>query len=152
MKDGKTQTQIAQLMERHKSTISRELARITGFKAYCPKQACRISQERSLGSYNEVRISPVDWDKTDAYLEQMWNPEQIANHVGISHETIYRLACADKVASVRSFQQLRCQKKCRKRYPSGHDRRGQIVGRGPISERPVHIEARAQVGPGNAIP
>ena len=34
MKDGKTQTQIAQLMERHKSTNSRELARNAGFKGY----------------------------------------------------------------------------------------------------------------------
>jgi IS30 family transposase len=38
MKDGKTQSQIATLMDRHKSTISRELARNTGLKGYRPKQ------------------------------------------------------------------------------------------------------------------
>ena len=32
MKDGKTQSQIAQLLNRHKSTISRELATIRGSK------------------------------------------------------------------------------------------------------------------------
>ncbi len=31
-------------------------------------------------------------------------------------------------------------------YASGRDRRGQIVGKRPISERPEHIEARAQIG------
>ncbi len=39
MKDGKTQSQIAQLLNRHKSTISRELARNTGNRGYRPKQA-----------------------------------------------------------------------------------------------------------------
>ena len=41
---------------------------------------------------------------------------------------------------------LRCQKKRKKRYASGRDRRGQIMGRRPISERPEHIEARSQIG------
>nr|WP_232726008.1 hypothetical protein [Polynucleobacter brandtiae] len=41
---------------------------------------------------------------------------------------------------------MRCQKKRKKRYASGRDRRGQIVGRRPISERPQHIEARSQIG------
>jgi len=36
MKDGKTQTQLAKLMDRHKSTISRELARNAGLKGYRP--------------------------------------------------------------------------------------------------------------------
>lgn len=34
----------------------------------------------------------------------------------------------------------------KKRYASGRDRRGQIIGRRPISARPAHIEARTQVG------
>jgi IS30 family transposase len=35
MKDGKSQSQIAQLINRHKSTISRELDRNTELKDYC---------------------------------------------------------------------------------------------------------------------
>ena len=66
--------------------------------------------------------------------------------MGISHETIYRHVYADKAAGGNLYQQLRCQKKRKKRYASGHDRRGQIVGRRPISERPAHIETRSQVG------
>ena len=58
MKDGKTQAQIAKLMERHKSTISRELARNTGLKGYRPKQACLLAEERSLGSRNAVQVNP----------------------------------------------------------------------------------------------
>ena len=146
MKDGKTQTQIAKLMNRHKSTISRELARNTGGKGYRPRQACLLTQERSLGSRNATQIAATDWSKVVDCLLDKWSPVQIANQVGISHETIYRHVYADKAAGGSLYQQLRCQKKRKKRYASGRERRGQIIGRRPISERPVHIETRAQVG------
>jgi IS30 family transposase len=64
----------------------------------------------------------------------------------VSHETIYRHIYADKASGGDLWRHLRCQKKRRKRYGAGHDRRGQIVGRRPISERPTHIDARRQVG------
>ncbi len=41
---------------------------------------------------------------------------------------------------------MRCQKKRRKRYASGYDRRGQIPDRRSISERPDSIERRSHVG------
>jgi IS30 family transposase len=146
MKDGKTQSQIAQLLNRHKSTISREIGRNTGLKGYRPKQACLLTEERSLGCRNAAQITTDQWDQTVDCLLAQWSPVQIANQVGISHETIYRHVYANKAAGGNLYQQLRCQKKRKKRYASGRDRRGQIVGRRPISERPAHIEARTQVG------
>jgi IS30 family transposase len=146
MKDGKTQSQIAQLLNRHKSTISRELARNAGNRGYRPKQACLLAEERSLGSRNATPITATDWGKAVDCLLEQWSPVQIANQVGISHETIYRHVYADKAAGGSLYQQLRCQKKRKKRYASGRDRRGQLVGRRPISERPAHIETRPQVG------
>jgi len=146
MKDGKTQSQIAKLMDRHKSTISREIARNTGNRGYRPRQACLLAEERSLGSRNATPITASDWGKAVDCLLAQWSPVQIANQVGISHETIYRHVYADKAAGGNLYQQLRCQKKRKKRYASGRDRRGQIVGRRPISERPAHIETRSQVG------
>ena len=99
MKDGKTQSQIAQLMERHKSTISRELARNTGNRGCRPKQACLLAEKRSQGSRNATQITITEWGKTvDCHLEK-WSPVQIANHVGISHETIYRHVYADSPTS-----------------------------------------------------
>ena len=77
MKDGKTQTQIAKLMDRHKSTISRELARNTGGKGYRPRQACLLTQERSLGSRNATQIAPTDWSKAVDCLLDKWSPVQI---------------------------------------------------------------------------
>jgi IS30 family transposase len=40
MKAGHDQSQIANLLDRHKSTITRELSRNTGSRGYRPKQAC----------------------------------------------------------------------------------------------------------------
>ena len=143
MKDGKTQSQIATLLNRHKSTISRELARNTGDRGYRPRQACLLAEERSLGSRNATQITASDWGKAVDCLLAQWSPVQIANQVGISHETIYRHVYADKAAGGSLWEQLRCQKK---RYASGRDRRGQIVGRRSISERPAHLETRSQIG------
>jgi len=46
MNAGHGQTQIAKLLDRHKSTISRELSRNRGLKGYRPKQACELTAQR----------------------------------------------------------------------------------------------------------
>jgi IS30 family transposase len=83
----------------------------TVLKGYRPKQACLLAEERSLGSRNAIQISASDWGKAvDCLLAQL-SPVQIANQVGISHETIYRHVYADKAAGGSLWEQLRCQKK-----------------------------------------
>jgi IS30 family transposase len=79
-------------------------------------------------------------------LSLQWSPEQIAASLPISHETIYQHVYADKVQGGSLWKHLRCQKKKRKRYASGRERRGQIIGRRPIAERPASVQTRSQVG------
>ena len=67
-----------------------------------------------MGSRNAVQINSKDWDTTVTCLHKKWGPEQIADQVGISHETIYRHVYVDKVAGGSLYQQLRCQKKRKK--------------------------------------
>lgn len=146
MKAGQNQTQIAQFLGRSKSTISRELHRNRGLRGYRPSQANRLSNHRSQHSRNASKI-PLDiWLQAVERLQKQWSPEQVAAHLPISHEALYQRIYADKAAGGLLWRQLRSQKKRRKRYASGRDRRGQIVGRRPISERPVHIESRRQIG------
>ena len=64
----------------------------------------------------------------------------------VSHETPYHHVYADKSQGGKLWRNLRWQKQKRKRYASGRDRRGQVPNRRPLSERPVHIEGRKQVG------
>ena len=146
MKAGHDQSQIAKLLDRHKSTISRELSRNTGSRGYRPKQACEISADRAQNSRNAPTVEPWVREAACALLCIQWSPEQIASQLPISHETVYQHVYADKAQGGTLWKHLRCQKQKRKRYASGRDRRGQIPNRRPLSERPLHIEARRQVG------
>ena len=146
LKAGLTPTQISVNIGRHKSTISREIKRNSGLRGYRPRQACLLAEERSLNSRNADQITQSDWLCVKTYLKDQWSPEQIASEVPMSHETIYRHVYADKALGGDLYKSLRCQRKRRKRYAGGRDRRGQIIGRRPISERPKHIEGRRQIG------
>ena len=146
LKAGLTQAQISLNLGRHKSTISREVSRNSGLRGYRPRQACILAESRALNSRNARQITDADWLCVESYLREQWSPEQIASEVSMSHETIYRHVYADKAIGGDLYKSLRCQRKRRKRYAGGRDRRGQIIGRRPICERPRHIEERRQIG------
>jgi IS30 family transposase len=146
MKAGQTQSEIAQILGRHKSTISREISRGCGRRGYRPRQAQNLSDERSQGSRNAREVDEQIVLEVRSLLALQWSPEQIASQLPISHETIYYKIYADKVKGGHLWRSLRCQKKRRKRYASGHDRRGQIPDRRSISERPDSIERRSHIG------
>ena len=46
LKAGHSQSEIAMILSRDKSTISRETRHNTGLRGYCPKQAQRLAMER----------------------------------------------------------------------------------------------------------
>ena len=146
MKAGHDQTQIAKLLDRHKSTISREISRNRGLKGYRPKQACAIATKRSEKCRNAATVPPWVAEQAACLLRLQWSPEQIAGKLPVSHETLYLHVYSDKARGGTLWKNLRCQKQKRKRYAGGRDRRGQIPHRRPLSDRPVHIELRKQVG------
>jgi len=126
-------TQIARLLGRDKSTISRELRRNAGCRGYTAKQACELACKRSESSRNASTLAPWLKEQARELLRLQWSPEQIASKLPVSHGGSL-------------WKNLRCQKQKRKRYASGRDRRGQIPNRRPLSERPAHIDKRLQVG------
>jgi IS30 family transposase len=141
-------TQIARLLGRDKSTISRELRRNAGCRGYRAKQACELACKRSQSSRNANTLAPWVKEQAGALLRLQWSPEQIASKLPVSHESLYLHVYADKARGSTLWKNLRCQKQKqkRKRYASGRDRRGQIPNRRPLSERPAHIDKRLQVG------
>jgi len=146
MKEGLNWTEIAKNLGRSTSTISREIVRNKGGRGYRPKQADRLAQERSVGSRNARRIEPDVLKAAFDRIAEQLSPEQVAAELPISHETLYQHIYADKAAGGALWRNLRCQKKRKKRYASGVERRGQIVGRRPIHERPANVELRRTVG------
>ena len=145
------QTEIAQELGVHKSTISRELRRNSGQRGYRPKQAHVLAQSRQHTRANTARIVPSTWEMVENHLRQEWSPEQVSgwlrreHRLRVSHERIYQYIYDDKWAGGTLHQHLRCQKQRRKRYGS-HDRRGQLANRRSISERPAIVEQRSRLG------
>jgi IS30 family transposase len=150
-KAGFNQTSIAQEVGVHKSTISRELRRNTGQRGYRPKQAHALATQRQQERATAKRIAASTWDLVQDYLRQEWSPEQVSgwlwrqHQVHLSHERIYQYVYDDKRAGGTLHTHLRCQKQRRKRYGS-RDRRGQLVNRRCISQRPAIVETRSRLG------
>lgn len=146
---GHTQTELANIIVKHKATISRELKRNTGLRGYRPKQA----HERALSRRNHTRERiPKDvWDWVDEKIKLEWSPEQISGWLkrkqckNISHEWIYQHILADKRSGGKLYRHLRLQKRRRKRYGS-YDRRGQLPNRISIEKRPGIVAERKRIG------
>jgi IS30 family transposase len=149
-KAGQNQTQIAQVVGCHKSTISRELRRNRGLKGYRPHQADEMALDRQCEAY-QSRIAPQTWQQVERLLRQQWSPEQIAGRLKleqqatVSHECIYGYVYAEKERGGTLYQHLRSQKKQRKRY-GGYLRRGQIPNRTSIEKRPQIVARKGRFG------
>lgn len=142
-KAGLHQSEIARVLERNASTISRELNRNCGLRGYRPKQAHRLSQARRAA--NARTVEETTWQFAEQKLHEQWSPEQISAHAAISHETIYQRVYADKRAGGTLWRNLRCQKQRKKRYGKT-DRRGIIPNRQSIELRPMIVDQRRRIG------
>ena len=78
-------TQIARLLGRDKSTISRELRRNAGCRGYKAKQACELACKRSESSRNASTLAPWVKEQASELLRLQWSPEQIAGKLPVSH-------------------------------------------------------------------
>lgn len=142
-KAGHKSREIANVLERSESTISRELARNRGRRGYRPKQAhCMAVDRRAM---NARTINDSTWMFAQEKLLLQWSPEQISGHADISPETVYQRIYADKRAGGLLWKQLRCQKLRKKRYGK-MDRRGMIPNRLSIEDRPSIVETRSRIG------
>jgi IS30 family transposase len=81
-KKGKSPTEIAALMGRHRSTIYRELDRNSGQRGYRPQQAQRLADERRLANRRPRKMDDPDVQRyVEQRIEKLWSPEQIAGRV-----------------------------------------------------------------------
>lgn len=142
-KAGHKQSEIASLLARSESTISRELSRNCGRRSYRPKQAHGMAVERR--AMNARTIDDATWQFAQEMLLIQWSPEQISGHAAISPETVYQRVYANKRAGGLLWKNLRCQKQRKKRYGK-MDRRGMMPNRRSIDDRPAIVEARSRIG------
>lgn len=152
MKAGYTQIEIAKMLDRHESTISRELARNRGLKGYRPKQAQHLSDRRRITAQKYCKLTDTVKQHIDKLLTQDLSPEQVAGYLSeegvahLSHETIYRYIYTDQSSGGCLYLKLRqIPKGYRKRYGS-YQSRGQILDRISIDARPAVVDRKTRIG------
>ena len=144
--------QIAAQLDRHATTIGRELRRNAGQRGYRAAQAHQKARDRQSSRRNARQFSREHWAHVRAYLRLSLSPQQVAGRLlcekalSISHESIYCHIYQDKRQGGDLAGLLRCQKGRRKRYGSGRERRGRLSGRTCIEQRPGVVASKSRIG------
>ena len=77
LKMGHHQSEIAVVLKRDKSKISREVRRNRGLRGYRPKQAQHLALARREAKA-KPRIAPGTWEWVESLLREEWSPEQVS--------------------------------------------------------------------------
>jgi IS30 family transposase len=151
-KAGKSQKEIAKLLEVSESTICRELKRNKGKKGYRPKQAQIKAVRRRKEAAKSLKMTPELILLIEDRIIMDWSPEQISGSLEdelgilISHERIYQHIWADKRHGGTLYTHLRQSHKKRKKQYGSKDKRGQIRNRVSIDERPAIVAEKTRIG------
>lgn len=151
---GYNQTAISKVIGRDKSVVSRELKRNADGRSgvYRFELACRKAADRQQGKRKHTRFTQEVQEFVEEKLRLKYSPEQV---VGIavkeavpcvSHERIYQHIWSDKKRKGTLHTHLRSKGKRYRNRGLVRDKRGQIVGRVDISERPMVVEERKRFG------
>ena len=140
---------IAQLMDRHRSTIVREVRRN---KTNAGKYQVQIAIERTSGRRRRSRrnrqFTREQFGQVVALLHKKWSPDQISEvlreqgALQISHETIYQYIWADKKQGGSLHTHLRCASKRRRKRHNTYDSRGRLAGKRMIHSRPKIVDSK----------
>lgn len=125
IQEGKTQSKIASILNRNRSTLSRELTRNQMSEGYFPATAEKLADLRKQEASSIPRIDEEveQWVKDKLCLQ--WSPEQITNRMeielgeSVSHEWIYQLVYQDKKEGGTLYLNLRWGRRQRKKRCGG---------------------------------
>ena len=163
LNDGKTAAQIARILSRSRSTITREIKRNKSQKGYRFKKAQKRSDARMrVKASKRHKLTREMWLRTKELLKKGWTFEQISERMRrdgidfVCKETLYceyyerqRLVLAGKsLEDLPLLPMRRRKRKTRDRNAKKYRTagRGKIPGRIDISERPKNIDHRARIG------
>lgn len=146
-KQGKSNTEIAELMGRDRSTIYRELQRNAGQRGYRPKQAQRLADTRRLSCRRTHKLEdPEVHQYVRDRMELLWSPDQIATRrrldfprqraCWLSDQTIYNWI-NDRASEWRAWL---------RRGGRPPERRGKLVDCVRLEGRPDVINRRRRYG------
>jgi len=149
-KQGSTQKEIAEAIDKDKSVVSRELKRNANSKGkYAFTSAQEMANLRKERMKNPRKLHP--WLKKEIIelIEQEWSPQQIKgrlkleNKPFVSHETIYKMIRCDKEEGGTLYRHTRHQLKHRKRHVG---KKISIKNRVSIEQRPEIVDTKQRFG------
>lgn len=158
---GESDSEIADRLGRHRSTVWREIRANGGrgrYRAFRAHDRAALRARRSRPLWFETR--PELWGLVEEKLRLWWSPQQISKWLRIehrddaswwvSHESIYQAIYVQGRGSLRR-ELAQCLRTGRaKRRPRGKSGNGRERGRIPdmvnISQRPAEVEDRAVPG------
>lgn len=150
---GTSLNKIASIVDRHVSTISREIKRNTGGRGYRFKQADEKAVERRKNASGAPKkLTPELIAVIEEKILEDWSPDQISgrlkeeNIASISHETIYQHIWKSKHTGGTLHKHLRHNAKKYNKRSSGKAGRGCIPNRVDITERPQVVKEKARIG------
>jgi IS30 family transposase len=150
---GTSLHKIADIVEHHVSTISREIKRNTGGRGYRYKQAdAKAIERRTNASRTPQKLTPTLIAIIEEKLLEEWSPDQISGRLkekdiaSISHESIYQHIWKNKRSGGMLFKKLRHNGKKYNKRSSGKAGRGCIPNRVDITERPQIVEQKTRIG------
>lgn len=153
-KEGYSQTYISSRINRDKSVVCREIKRNCDErdKTYRAVLAQKKCDKRHKNKPKKIYFTDEVKTYVDACLIEEFSPDQITGLAKtnsifcVSHERIYQYVWSDKKQGGSLFRHLRhCGRKYANRA-SANKRRGQIIGRVDIDERPDIVEEKQRFG------
>lgn len=158
---GMSLSDIAKAMGRHKSTLSREIARTRlGKGGYSAFNAEVVAQRKhhSAKKPKKIETNEALREYIHQHLKLQWSPEQIANRLKmeyptqndmqVSHETIYTYLYILPRGELRRelMKHLRQERQLRRKRGKMHPKRGHIQDMISIKERPEEVADRTVPG------
>src|SRR4051812_13608936 len=145
---------IARKLQRHRSTIYREVARNCskydgGYRAGPAGEKTRGRRSRSRRNQH---FGPTQFLPVERLLREQLSPQQIVGRGKLegvklmSHETIYLWIWTDKARGGTLWQHLRGARKLKRKRYGRYDSRGRLAGKKMIASRPSVVEDRSRIG------
>lgn len=150
LKAGFTKPDIADHLNRHISTIKRELKNNTGLRGYRPKQAHRLAQNRHKDKPKPIKMTIELCSHISSLIQEQWSPEQIQGRMilkgynTVCPATIYSFIRHDKATGGDLYKHLRHKRY--KRRSASPDNRGKIKNIISIDERPEIVDEKTRLG------
>lgn len=150
----KKQSEIAEIISRNKSVVSREIGRNCDQRSgvYKAKLAQFKYESGLLSKPKAVKVTTAIEQQTIKLLEQDYSPEQISGYLKkegretMSPEWIYQLIWKDKKSNGNLHTHLRRKGRRYRKRGSSKDSRGVIKNRVSIDQRPDVVENRERFG------